>query len=287
MYLLDRDKLGGLSTSPTPVSIVGGTEVPAKKIGYCWCGQSYFEAPDGVDRVVSSGGSEVKVWNVKTSSSGIPALKLEAKATLTDQGQSDGGFFTAVSSHVSSSGKTKDVIIWAVQRPTGNAQVSLYAFDPIMIDPTTHIATTILQSTPAGTWPNYQNSNGGSNADTVPMVANGKVYVASYRQLAIFGLGAIGTTQILNPPGFPQPLNFRAIYGTVEQVDGSVISIKLRSGQVVKADVTAAAHRRRGVPVAVGGTVGVFGLLDEKSGVIQANKTVRMEGAPASWPADR
>ena len=35
----------------------------------------------------------------------------------------------------------------------------------------------------AGTWPNL---NG--NANLVPVVANGKVYVASYRQLRIFGL---------------------------------------------------------------------------------------------------
>jgi len=35
----------------------------------------------------------------------------------------------------------------------------------------------------AGIWPNV---NGNSNL--VPVVANGKVYVASYRQLRIFGL---------------------------------------------------------------------------------------------------
>ena len=37
----------------------------------------------------------------------------------------------------------------------------------------------------AGTWPNV-----GGNSNTVPVVANGKVYVASYEQLSIFGLGA-------------------------------------------------------------------------------------------------
>jgi len=35
----------------------------------------------------------------------------------------------------------------------------------------------------AGTWP-YT----GGNANIVPVVANGKVYVASYKELAIFGL---------------------------------------------------------------------------------------------------
>jgi hypothetical protein len=35
----------------------------------------------------------------------------------------------------------------------------------------------------AGAWPNT-----GGNANLVPVVANGKVYVASYKELEIFGL---------------------------------------------------------------------------------------------------
>ena len=35
----------------------------------------------------------------------------------------------------------------------------------------------------AGTWPYFA-----AHSNLVPIVANGKVYVASYKQLAIFGL---------------------------------------------------------------------------------------------------
>jgi hypothetical protein len=40
-----------------------------------------------------------------------------------------------------------------------------------------------LFSATAGTWPNY-----GGDSNQVPMIANGMVYVASYKQLDIFGL---------------------------------------------------------------------------------------------------
>jgi hypothetical protein len=41
----------------------------------------------------------------------------------------------------------------------------------------------VLFQAPAGSWPNY-----GNNANLVPVVANGEVFVASYQQLQIFGL---------------------------------------------------------------------------------------------------
>jgi hypothetical protein len=40
-----------------------------------------------------------------------------------------------------------------------------------------------LFQAPAGSWPNY-----GNNANLVPMVANGEVFLASDQQLQIFGL---------------------------------------------------------------------------------------------------
>jgi hypothetical protein len=50
MYLLSRAGLGGF----TP----GGPDkvLDTEFIGPCWCGPSYFTGPDGVGRVVSSGG---------------------------------------------------------------------------------------------------------------------------------------------------------------------------------------------------------------------------------------
>jgi hypothetical protein len=42
--------------------------------------------------------------------------------------------------------------------------------------------TTLFRG-PAGSWPNW-----GSGFNQVPMIANGKVYVATNKQLRIFGL---------------------------------------------------------------------------------------------------
>jgi len=85
----------------------------------------------------------------------------------------NGGFFTSVSSD-----GTKDPIIWAVSRPSDSspANVSLYAFKG---EPANGTLATLFQAT-AGSWPNVE-----GNANIVPMVTGGKVYVASNKQLAM------------------------------------------------------------------------------------------------------
>jgi outer membrane protein assembly factor BamB len=85
------------------------------------------------------------------------------------------GFFTTVSSN----GQT-NAIIWAVSHPasvTSNG-IFLYAFDPSV----SGTMKQLFQGT-AGSWPNFK-----ANANLVPVVANGRVYVASNKQLQIFGL---------------------------------------------------------------------------------------------------
>ncbi len=71
----------------------------------------------------------------------------------------------------------------AVSRPNDpiHANVSLYAFKAKLSGGSTTL-TTLFQAI-AGTWANL-----GGNEKIVPVVANGRVYVASYRQLTIFGL---------------------------------------------------------------------------------------------------
>jgi hypothetical protein len=161
MYVLDRDVMGG----PSP----HGQSVTMVNIDQCWCGQSYFDG-----RVVSSGGSIVRVWKLLTSPS--VALNLEASSASLSSGQ-DGGFFTSISSN-----GTANAVIWAVSRPTNvvPGDVSLYAFNAV---PSASSVLTTQFHGAAGSWPYV-----GGNANIVPVVANGKVYVASYRQLAIFGL---------------------------------------------------------------------------------------------------
>jgi hypothetical protein len=162
MFVLDRGNLGGY----TP----GGPDKyeALVYIGDCWCGPSYFH-----HRVVSSGGSTVITWTVNTS----PSFTLTKEGTSASVGGGqDGGFFTTVSSD-----EDDDPIIWAVSRPDNPspATITLYAFKG---KPTGATLDTLFSGA-AGTWPNT-----GGNSNTVPVVANGRVYVASNKQLSIFGL---------------------------------------------------------------------------------------------------
>jgi hypothetical protein len=172
MFLLNRDSLGGFNPPAGPDHVVGMVN-----IGGCWCGQSYFVGSDGVGRIASSGGSNVTVWKVQTS----PSVTLVSESTSPPiGGTQDPGFFTSVSSREKS-----DAIIWAVSRPSDSfpANLTLYAFKA---DSGGSTLTTLFQAT-AGAWPDF-NGVLSRNANLVPVVANGRVYVASYKQLTIFGL---------------------------------------------------------------------------------------------------
>lgn len=197
MYFMNEDNLGGYS--PTANHVLG-----TYSIGGCWCGQSYFVDPsDGAARVVSSGGSSIGVWKLATSPQ-VTLTNLTNSPGL-NNGQ-DPGFFTSISSN-----GTASPIIWALSRPTtsnNGAPISLYAFNPESGGGT---MTTLFQAT-AGGWPNTT-----GNANLVPVVANGLVFVASNRQLQIFGLiggnsGATTTTlsSSVNPSTQGKAVTFTA-----------------------------------------------------------------------------
>jgi hypothetical protein len=172
MYLLDLSNLGGVSATG-----IGGTPV---SIGGCWCGQSFFS--DGTVHIVSSGGSNLILWNVQTS----PSLSLVQKATSGSIGSGqDAGFFASISSN--GKGASSDPIIWAVSRPTSAgsttspAPIGLWAFKG---QPAGTTLQQLFQGTAGGWFTPWNNAN----ANIVPVVANGEVFVASYKQLRIFGL---------------------------------------------------------------------------------------------------
>ena len=168
MYLLAANNMKLLATYP---------------IGPCWCGPSFYQGADGVFRVVSSGGQNVMIWDLATSNSSPATLTKERAITITSG--PDLGFFTSVSSNGPQPGTA---IIWAVGRPTAiPGAPTLYA-----IDPTTGV---ILLQTPAGNW-----TVGSSNANIVPTVANGHVYVGSNTELQIFCLpGAAMAAAVAKP----------------------------------------------------------------------------------------
>jgi hypothetical protein len=167
MFLMNEDHLGGYSPASNNVFASYG-------VGTCWCGESYYVDPsDGAARVVSSGGSQVRVWKLQTSST--PALTNVTNSPFVTNGQ-NGGFFTAISSN-----GTANPIIWALGRPASQSanKIYLYAFNPDAGGST----MTELFHAAAGSWPNFF-----GDANLVPTVANGKVYVGTNKMLKIYGL---------------------------------------------------------------------------------------------------
>jgi hypothetical protein len=242
--IIDRDSIGGF--------VGGGPDKPADvQIGGCWCGPSYFVGSDGTGRIVSSGGTTVQTWKVNTSAS--PQLVADGKAASFAAFVQDSGFFTTVSSN----GAQANTAV------TGQCRVRT----PPAIHPTSASTRSIgrrlganlatLFHYNAGTWPNT-----GGNANVVPLEANGKVYVATYQQLAIFGLAppakkrprVAQMVRALEVPMAPPPIPFTGsrFYGTIAGIDGSRLTITLRTSDTLTVDLTAAAKNFRMVIPVVG-----------------------------------
>lgn len=268
MYLLDRDDLGGLSTSSTPATNVG----PAYPVGSCWCGPSYFVGSDFGSRVVSSGGSDVKVW--KLDNSVATTLAPQISTALAAGSLHDGGSFTSVSSDGFRAGTA---IIWAVDRPWDAAthEATLYAIDA-------RTGAVIFGPSPAGTWPNPA-----SNPNIVPVVADGKVFVASYRQLAIFGLGVGHRHGVQHPPEPEHIAPMRMMHGRVVEATDGGMTVRLRGGNEVKIDTGTARRKGRAVRVSPGDTVGIVGAPGRRGDATEAFRVFRVERPEAEWPADR
>ncbi len=169
LFLMNEDHLGGYSTKANNV-------LGAYNVGNCWCGPSYFVDPsDGVGRVVTSGAHTVQVYKIQTSPKAA-LIKVSSSPSIGGNVQFP-GFFTSISSN-----GTANPIIWALSRPTGASgnPIYLFAFNP------ESLVSGIMQQlfrAHAGAWPNT-----GGNANLVPVVANGEVFVASHAQLRIFGI---------------------------------------------------------------------------------------------------
>jgi hypothetical protein len=197
LFFMNEDDLGGYSSSRNNV-------LGTYHVGSCWCGQSYYVDPsDSIARVVTSGGTEMQVYRVLTAPS--PALSLASQSTSLFSTQQDAGFFTTISSN-----GVSNPVIWAVSRPLGvsSSAIHLYAFNP-------ESGSTLkpIYSAVAGTWPNL-----GGNANLVPVVANGQVFVASYKELEIFGLAKATTTttlsSVINPSSYGQAIILTARVST-------------------------------------------------------------------------
>jgi hypothetical protein len=243
-----------------------GRVLASVSIGGCWCGPSYFIGSDGVRRIVSSGGRHIGLWKAPAS----PAT-LQADRSFSIRSGQDPGFFTTVSSNNQT---PRTAIIWAVSRPTdaNPAKVTLYAFDPTAANGSGPVFSSV-----AGSWPI---ANG--NANIVPVVANGKVFVASFAALNIFGPSGTLAPLVVPPPPPPRGPLVSQIFGKIIRIDTPQITIQPATGALVTVDTTAAVAADLSVPLVVGRAVHVFGPMDT-TGVWHAQTIERAKDDPALW----
>jgi hypothetical protein len=268
MYVLNADDLNNGKSR-------GGKPYSTAQIGSCWCGPSYYEASDGTGRVVTSGENTVGVWKVSIKN-GKPKLQLKNKPGSVAGAQFP-GFFTSVSSN----GTLKNTaVVWAVGRPVdpNPARIKLYAFDPSK--------GTSLFSADAGSWPNT-----GGDSNIVPVVANGKVYVASDEQLTIFGIAAAGAKAAALPSvravsmRVPLAPGMHEITGTVKSISGYRIAIRRRGGQIAIVDATRAKEKFDVASPWIGHALTARGAI--VGGVLDADLVMHAKDYPVMWPQDR
>jgi hypothetical protein len=262
-----------------------------------WGGPSFFQGSDGIYRIVTGHGfansdgsynpntGSLETWQVQFSPG--PHLVHEATATI-GSGQ-DPGFLTSVSSNGTTAGTA---IIWAVGRPFDptTTYVNLYAFAD------SNGTLTQLYTSPAGSWPN---TNG--DANIVPVVAKGKVYVAAYQSLTIFGLTSDPTpnttlsgspniklpvTSNITLPAIPVlPLNGpHEISGTLLTVSGSTLTVQTRTGKSATIDDSQAII---GAPLFIGSPMTAVGSSYTGSGALLATVIPKAKRGSALWPPDR
>jgi outer membrane protein assembly factor BamB len=266
MYLLNRENMGRFS--PTVDNVLGEYTIEE-----CYCGQSYY-----LNKIVSSGGREIGVWQINTSPS--PSLTKIYKSDYLG-GSGDGGFFTSISSN-----SAANAIIWAVSRGSNDAPMPtptsppcvfpfpqtstpcLFAFQPIPGNP----QLKLLFSAPAGNWqvPRPADAVDAANSNIVPVVANGHVYVASYRELDIFGFGPQLIQPSAPPPPAPVPVGLhKTRSGIITKVERQRFTMKTEAGAEVRVDAEKAFEDGFSPELVIGQAVSVYGDTDAR-GVVHA-----------------
>jgi hypothetical protein len=269
MYMLNSDDVSNGQSG-------GGREYSSVTPGPCWCGPSYYKGSDETGRVVSSSNYTVDVWKVNAKGK-RPNFELDNSPGQVEDTVVFPGFFTSVSSNGT---KPATTVIWAVGRPTDLEQevLKLHAYDPEQ-------GKQIFVAD-AGYW-----TNSHSDSNTVPVVANGKVYVATVQQLAIFGLAQVGQAPAkLIPPKIvddraPLAPGEHEIRGMVRNISGSTLIIETKHGRMITVDCRAAAADYKLAPPSVGHGVYVRGTFAGK--VLKAKIVGHAPDHPLQWPSDR
>jgi len=133
--------------------------------------------------------------------------------------------------------------------------------------------------------------NTGGNANIVPVVANGRVFVASYKQLTIFGLGGHKFVASAAAAAEPAALDTNAppheITGVLEHAAGPVLTLQTRAGKIVQVDDSDALRSGQTGVLVPGNAYTVQGTTYDSTGALHAQAVGRAKDSPAFWPPDR
>jgi hypothetical protein len=78
----------------------------------------------------------------------------------------------------------------------------------------------------------------------------------------------------------------REIYGKIQSIKGTMVTLQTRTGRVVQVDAKPAMEAQRSAPLVVGRAVAVKGTVD-KAGTFHAETLQRAKDSSILWPADR
>jgi hypothetical protein len=279
-FLLNRDNLGGYTQ--------GGPDKVLQTVtmGSCWCGPAYFVGSDGVPRVVTGGGNGVTSWKLQTSPSTQLMLDSSTGRNVVNGLPDNGGSIPVISSNGTTA---SSAVVWFVQRPATSSDqdpgtpITLHAFNA------SNLAQQLI-SIQAGTWRHADNSN----ANLVPTVANGKVYVASNKQLQIFGLLSgrdAKSASVRQPPVASEPAvvtcpaevapltaftvtGVHSFRGTVCGVTENRLQVALSGERSVTVDITEAVAHHRTALLSLGRPIKVRAIIDG-NGVAHAQRVSR------------
>jgi hypothetical protein len=289
-FLLNRDNMGGY-TQGGPNNVV-----QTINMGGCWCGPAYYVGSDGATHVLTGGGNGVTSWKLQTSPS-VQLVQESSTGSGAVNGLPDNGGVVPV---VSSNGTTAGTaVVWFIQKPSLSSDMN--PGTPLTLH--AYAASNLSQqlfSILGGTWTHAVNSN----ANIVPTVAKGRVYVASNMQLRIYGLTGHDDGVVNDPivPSRPETISCPAgiapsaavvsaspvhqLYGTVCQTNATELKLALRSGRAVSIDTSTVATQRRTVLLTPGRPLHVSVTID-KAGVAHAQGIAPSHTLTPQTPADR
>jgi hypothetical protein len=168
-YILNRDALGGVSAGDA------GALWHADTAGGIWGGPAFFQDTSGNSYIIYGTGNPLTTYELSLSPVSLTPV---ASANVGCLECRNAGSQPIVSSLGTNPGTA---IAWALKTP-GNSggTISLYAFDAL----TMHV----LFSGAAGRWTMGPTSSYIGGALVSPLVANGRVYVPTDGNVAVFGL---------------------------------------------------------------------------------------------------